>query len=79
MDLSMPVSNDIEAIHAINKRYPSVRVLVLMLCKSDKYIQESLRAGTDGYILKNASALAAVAIEKGLVESDSRPPVLREV
>jgi DNA-binding NarL/FixJ family response regulator len=45
MDLSMPGSNGIEAIHDIKKRYPEVRVLVLTLHKSDEYIQESLRAG----------------------------------
>jgi len=55
MDLSMPGSNGIEAIHEIKKRYPEVRVLVLTLHKSDEYIQESLRAGADGYILKDAS------------------------
>jgi DNA-binding NarL/FixJ family response regulator len=55
MDLSMPGSNGIEAIHEIKRRYPSVRVLVLTLHKSDEYIQESLRAGADGYILKDAS------------------------
>lgn len=55
MDLSMPGSNGIEAIHEIKKRFPQVRVLVLTLHKSDEYIQESLRAGADGYILKDAS------------------------
>jgi DNA-binding NarL/FixJ family response regulator len=55
MDLSMPGSNGIEAIFEIKKRYPEVRVLVLTLHKSDEYIQESLRAGADGYILKDAS------------------------
>jgi len=55
MDLSMPGSNGIEAIYEIKRRYPAVRVLVLTLHKSDEYIQESLRAGADGYILKDAS------------------------
>jgi len=55
MDLSMPGSNGIEAIFEIKKRYPDVRVLVLTLHRSDEYIQESLRAGADGYILKDAS------------------------
>jgi DNA-binding NarL/FixJ family response regulator len=55
MDLSMPGSNGMEAIFEIKKRYPEVRVLVLTLHKSDEYIQESLRAGADGYILKDAS------------------------
>jgi DNA-binding NarL/FixJ family response regulator len=55
MDLSMPGTNGIEAIFEIKKRFPQVKVLVLTLHRSDEYIQESLRAGADGYILKDAS------------------------
>lgn len=55
MDLTMPGCNGIEAITEIKKRYPKVRVLVLTLHRNEEYIHESLRAGTDGYILKDAS------------------------
>ncbi|MFZ2161172.1 MAG: response regulator transcription factor [Sideroxyarcus sp.] len=54
-DLSMPGMNGIEAIVDIKRRFPEVRVLVLTVHKTDEYIHESLRAGADGYILKDAS------------------------
>ena len=54
-DLSMPGMNGIEAIVDIKRRFPGVHVLVLTVHKTDEYIHESLRAGADGYILKDAS------------------------
>jgi DNA-binding NarL/FixJ family response regulator len=55
MDLTMPGMNGIEAIAQIKQRCPQVRILVLTLHKADEYIHESLKAGADGYILKDAS------------------------
>lgn len=54
-DLSMPGMNGIESIVDIKRRYPGVRILVLTIHKTDEYIFESMRAGADGYILKDAS------------------------
>jgi DNA-binding NarL/FixJ family response regulator len=54
-DLSMPGMNGIEAIVDIKRRFSGVHVLVLTVHKTDEYIHESLRAGADGYILKDAS------------------------
>ena len=55
MDLTMPGTNGIVAIAEIKRRYPQVRVLVLTLHRADEYIHESLKAGADGYILKDAT------------------------
>lgn len=55
MDLSMPGMNGIEAIRQIKQRYPEVYALVLTMHGSDTHLHESLQAGADGYILKNAS------------------------
>jgi len=55
MDLTMPGMNGIEAIRDIKRRYPETRVLVLTIHKTDEYIHESLRAGANGYILKDAT------------------------
>jgi len=55
MDLSMPGMNGIEALMDIKRRNPETRVLVLTIHRTDEYIHESLRAGADGYILKDAT------------------------
>ena len=55
MDLTMPGMNGVEAIAQIKRRYPQVKVLVLTLHRTDEYIHESLKAGADGYILKDAT------------------------
>jgi DNA-binding NarL/FixJ family response regulator len=55
MDLTMPGTNGMEAIAEIKKRFPETRILVLTIHKTDEYIQEALRAGADGYVLKDAS------------------------
>ncbi len=55
MDLTMPGTNGIEAIAEVKRRYPQVRILVLTLHRADEYIHESLKAGADGYILKDAT------------------------
>jgi len=55
MDLTMPGMNGMEAIVDIKRRYPEVRVLVLTLHKTEEFVLASLRAGADGYILKEAT------------------------
>jgi two-component system, NarL family, response regulator NreC len=55
MDLTMPGMNGIEAVTEIKRRYPDVRILVMTLHKTEDFIHASLRAGADGYILKDAT------------------------
>lgn len=55
MDLTMPGMNGIEAITEIRRRFPAIRILVVTLHREEEYVQESLRAGANGYILKEAS------------------------
>lgn len=55
MDLTMPGMNGIEAVTEIKRRYPDVRILVMTLHKTEDFIHASLKAGADGYILKDAT------------------------
>jgi DNA-binding NarL/FixJ family response regulator len=55
MDISMPGITGIEAMIDIKRRCPAVRIIVITIHKEDEYIHASLRAGADGYLLKDAS------------------------
>jgi DNA-binding NarL/FixJ family response regulator len=55
MDISMPGMNGIEAISEIKQRLPGAKVIVLTIHKTDEYIHEALRAGANGYVLKDAT------------------------
>lgn len=55
MDLSMPRMNGMDAIREIKKRRPDVKIIVLTVHKTEEYVMASLRAGADGYVLKDAT------------------------
>jgi DNA-binding NarL/FixJ family response regulator len=54
MDLNMPGSHGLGAIAEIKRRAPDIKVLVITMHKTDEYIQEALRSGASGYILKES-------------------------
>ena len=55
MDLSMPRMNGMGAIQEIKKQCPPTKILVLTVHKSEEYILATLKAGADGYVLKDAT------------------------
>ena len=55
MDLSMPRMNGMDAIREIRKRVPETKIVVLTIHKTEEYILAALKAGADGYVLKDAT------------------------
>jgi len=67
IDLSMPRMNGMDAIREIKKGCPETKILVLTVHKTEEYILATLRAGADGYVLKDAThAELLMAIESVL-------------
>ena len=56
MDIWMPRLSGIDATRRIGKRGLDTKVLVLSMHESRTYVEEVLRAGAAGYIVKNAAA-----------------------
>lgn len=56
MDLLMPQMDGATATRIICEKYPDTHILVLTSFKEDNLIQEALKAGALGYLLKNVSA-----------------------
>ena len=56
MDVSMPKSNGLKATQKLKQCCPEVKVLALTRHKDDGYLQQLLRAGASGYVLKQSPA-----------------------
>jgi two-component system, NarL family, response regulator NreC len=57
MDMSMPLTDGPSAINHIKRRLPEIRILVLTFHTDEQHINAALRAGADGYVLKDDSRL----------------------
>jgi len=55
LDITMPGLNGIQAARKLKELLPSVRILLLTMHNNKEYILEGLRAGADGYALKDAA------------------------
>ena len=66
MDVAMPGLNGIEATHQIVTENPGVRILALSMHSGNRFVEQILKAGASGYVLKDkafeelASAVATV-------------------
>ena len=54
MDLQMPEMNGLDALIAIRNEFPNAKIIMLTTYKSDTQIIRALKAGAQGYLLKNA-------------------------
>ncbi|HEU4478888.1 MAG TPA: response regulator transcription factor [Pyrinomonadaceae bacterium] len=54
MDVSMPQLNGLKATRELQRVRPNVKVLTLTRHKDDGYLQQLLRAGVSGYVLKQS-------------------------
>lgn len=55
MDIRMPGMDGIAATELIRRRVPKVRVLVVTTFHLDEYVLAALRAGADGFLLKDTA------------------------
>ena len=56
MDLLMPKMDGVTAIKAIKTRWPQIQIIALTSFKEKEYVEGALKAGANGYLLKDVSA-----------------------
>lgn len=84
LDISMPQLNGIDAARRILGDLPATKIIILSMYADRRFIQESLRIGVSGYILKESVSREVIeaidAVRKGeLFFSESiRNQVLRD-
>lgn len=55
MDVAMPELNGIEATRQIRSMYPLVKIVALSIHSQNRYVEEMMKAGASGYLLKNCA------------------------
>lgn len=72
MDIEMPVMNGIEAVMIAKDRYPDMHFLMLTVFDNDDKLFDAIKAGADGYLLKDekvsniVKAIAEIVHEGGV-------------
>jgi DNA-binding NarL/FixJ family response regulator len=56
IDIEMPVMNGIEATLLIKQKYPHIKIIMLTAFDNDENILNAIKAGADGYLLKEVKA-----------------------
>lgn len=81
MDLRMPGMDGIEATGLIRKRVPGVRILVVTTFDLDEYVLAALRAGADGFLLKDSAPEELVGAVRTVASGDAllAPAVTRRL
>lgn len=54
LDINMPVMNGFEALRAIKKQYPEIRVIILSMHFEKYMVGQVLQDGADGYVVKTS-------------------------
>ncbi|MGZ4166866.1 MAG: response regulator [Solirubrobacteraceae bacterium] len=55
MDITMPRMTGLQAVRELHRRRPELRILMLSMHESERYLFEALKAGAAGYVLKSVA------------------------
>lgn len=69
MDIRMPDIDGVIGTKMIKEKFKQIKIVILTTFKDEEYIKEAIKAGAEGYILKNQKADAMIeslrAVSKG--------------
>ena len=71
MDISMPIMNGIEATKQICEVCKNTKVAILSMHHTSEYLQRALKAGAQGYLLKDSAGAEVIAAIHALYEGKS--------
>lgn len=85
LDVRLPGVDGMRATRQLKERFPEMRVLILTVCDDDSCLFESLKAGADGYLLKNCrpkvliDAICSVASGRKVIDERLIDRTVREL
>lgn len=71
VDIEMPKMGGIEFTGWLKKNYPHIKVIILSSYDDDAYILATLKAGANGYLLKNSSPQDLIQMVENVVANRS--------
>lgn len=85
LDINMPELNGVDATREITAKFPDTRVLILTMYRDDDYVFNAIKAGANGYLLKEVeldellSSIRAVARGEAVISPAIAARVLNEL
>lgn len=82
MDVSMPEMNGLKATEKLREEFPDLKILTLTRHTDDGYLQQLIKAGVNGYVLKQSAptelinAIRTVTSGRSYVDSELTQKVL---
>ncbi|MFK7800173.1 MAG: response regulator [Anaerolineae bacterium] len=70
MDLKMPRMNGVQATKAIKEQFPATHIVILTTYDEDDWIIDAVRAGANGYLLKDAGREEIISAIEGTVAGE---------
>ncbi len=61
MDINMPNLDGLQALEALKKRHPNIKVIILSMHSSREHVMRAIRSGAKGYLLKDVPFSDVVA------------------
>jgi two-component system response regulator NreC len=71
MDISMPSLNGADATHIIRHQFPNTKVVILTMHENRQYLQQIVRAGAIGCVLKRSAGRDLVAAVRAAARNES--------
>lgn len=71
MDIRMPHMDGLEATRQIKEALPDTKVIILTVSETDDDLFEAIKAGADGYLLKNLKAARLFAQLRGVLQGEA--------
>ncbi len=71
LDINMPGMNGIEVAKTLRKQHPSTEILTLTIHDNESYVNEMIRVGAKGYLLKDAEPREVVHAIKQVASGET--------
>lgn len=74
MDINMPICDGLEATRLIRAELPDVRIVMLTIHDADQKLFEAIKAGANGYILKDTNSTEFLRGVRGALGGEATLP-----